>query len=174
MAYTTPVTDRAQSDIDTPTSKGYFNVSDWPRIHDNAKVVTALAEIETGTPIPFTTQAAPTVTTIPNVANFNTLLTSIEAMRLAVLADIPSLATSIKDDWGEGVGVPVFNFEDVNLWEQTLDAAWVYYDGASLEVCPTLTADLTILTGTYAVYVDCIDMGIYNVDIQGTGILYII
>jgi hypothetical protein len=174
MAYTTPVTDRAQSDIDTPTSKEYFNVSDWTRVHDNAKVTTALAEIETGAPIPFTTQAAPTVTTIPNVVNFNTLLTSIETMRLAVLADIPSLTTSIKDDWGEGVGVPVFNFEDVNLWEQTLDAAWVYYDGASLEVCPTLTADLTILTGASVVYVDCLNTDTYKVYLEGTAKLYII
>lgn len=173
MPYTTPITDRTNADILAQNSKAYINVVDWNRIYRNAQLASALAEIELGTPIDFDILAEPTITTIPTVGFLNTLLANIERMRLAMVAEIPTLA-EIKDDWEGGSHKPSPNYQYVNQWEATIDAIWDHWDGDDLEVCPTLTGDLTILTGTNVTYVDCLDMANFNVDIQGTGNLYII
>jgi hypothetical protein len=135
-----------------------------------------LSEIETGTPIDFDlVSETPTTSTIPAVANFNTLLANLETMRLAVASEsIVGAQTEIKDDWLEGTSNPVFDYADCNLWESTIDAIWDHWGGNSLDECPTLTGDLTITTGNYEVYIDCIDMDTYNIDLQGTANLYII
>jgi hypothetical protein len=173
MAYVTPVTDRTSADIAARNSKAFMNVVDWTRIYNNSQLVNSLAAIMLGTGITFDVIALPTITTIPSVTNLNLLTGNIERIRVAVAAVLPSL-TEIKDDYIAGAGEVAPRYTDVNLWESTLDAVWVYYDGPDLDVCPTLSADLTVATGTNHIVVDCIDAANFNIDIQGTGNLYII
>jgi hypothetical protein len=176
MSYVTAVTDRVLSDITTPTSKGHFNVADWTRIYGNAKLVNALTAIMLDTPITFTeVLTVPTTASIPSVTDFNNMLSGIEATRLAVLSlAIAGTSTEIKHNYIAGTGQPTFNYVNVNIWESTLDAIWTHYNGASLDVCPTLAADLTVLTGVTKIIIDCLDTATYNVDLQGTGHLAII
>jgi hypothetical protein len=175
MSYVTPITDRAQSDITNKTSKGYWNVADWSRVYGNSRLVNGLTAIELGALVYFDTLIMPTIITIPTVAEFNMFLANIERVRVAVSGEsISGTTTEIKDDYIAGPGQDAPDFSDANLWESTLDAIWDYYDGASLNICPTLNNDLTILTGTQYVVVDCLDLATYNVDIQGTGVLIIL
>lgn len=178
MSYVTPVTDRSATDIANQTSKAFWNVADFERVYGNSLLVHSLIVIYAGaTSLIFNQLAMPTITTIPTVADFNTFLANIERARQAFVDDeavIPGVTTEIKDDYTGGAQGTSPKFTDANLWESTLDAIWEYYDGASLPVCPTLAADLTVLTGTNAIYVDCIDAANFNIDLQGTANLYII
>lgn len=174
MSYVTPVKDRVLSDVTTPTAKGYLNVADFVRIYGNARLTSALASIELGTSIAFTFVSAPTTTTTEGIYTMlNTLLSSVETLRLAMVALIPTL-TEVKDDWTPGPNEDAPDYTDANLWETTIDAIWDYYSGDNLVVCPTLTENLTILTGETVVYVDCLETDGYDIDIQGTGALHII
>jgi hypothetical protein len=168
MAYVTPVTNR--------TAASYWNVSDWTRVYRNCQLASALSEIETGTPIDFDlVSETPTASTIPAVDNFNILLANLERMRLAVASEsISGAQTEIKDDWLEGVSNPVFGYSDCNLWESTIDAIWDHWDGDSLDECPTLTATLTITTGNYEVYVDCLADDGFDIITESGADLYII
>lgn len=168
MSYVTPITDRAASDVDaTPTSKGYFNVADWVRIYGNARLMVSLSSVMLNQSLPWTVITDPTVLSFPSVTDFNSLLLSIETTRLAV--NIPAASTPIKYDWLAGSQVNAPKYTHVNTWEQTIDAIWLYYDGDLIESCPTLTGNVTVLTGTIQFYLDCVDIDIYTLDIQGTG-----
>jgi hypothetical protein len=173
MSYTTAITNRTATDITNRTSKAYFNVADWNRIYNNAQLVNALATIKLNQAILFTTLSEPTISTIPSITNFNALLANIERVRLAMVGLIPSLI-EIKNDWIAGVNQSVFNYTHVNQWESALDSVWVYWGGPGLPVCPILSSNLTVATGNSAIYVDCLDTADYNIDLQGTGKLYII
>jgi len=175
MSYTTPVTDRTLADIAARNSKAYFNVSDWTRIKGNEQVTRNLAEILLSISVSATMIADVTTVTIPTASAVNPLLTNIENLRLAVAGEsIAGTETEIKDDWAAGMSVASPTFADVNLWESTIDAIWQYLDGDSYVNCPTLTANLTIPTGTSVIYIGCVETAGYEIDIQGTGKLHII
>lgn len=167
MAYITPVTNR--------TANSFFNVADWSRIHDNSKLLNSLMRIvwDAGLFIEFT---VPIITTNPELAlsNLNTMLENIEVnMRQYVTTELPAL-TPVKYDWPAGRDVDSPSYIHANQWEITIDAMWEYFDGPDLLVCPTLEANLTILTGTYLVVVDCIDVDDFELVIEGTGRLFVI
>lgn len=174
MAYTTPVTDRTAADIVAKNSKAYFNVADWTRVYNNSQLVNSLVTVMLDERITFDTLTAPTIATIPTVTDFNTMIANIERTRFEVAANTPIVAVEIKDDWAAGFNQDAPDYIDANLWESTLDAIWDYYSGDSIEVCPTLTGNLTVLTGASAIYVDCLDTANYIVDLQGTAVLHII
>lgn len=176
MAYVTPViTDRTATDIANKTSKAYWNVADWIRVYGNSEVTNSLTEIMLNTPIQFDLLTAPTTTTIPTVADFNTFLANIERTRVAVQSEsIPGTGSEIKDDWAAGASESAPTYINANLWESTIDAIWNHWNGGDLEVCPTLTADLTITTGNREIYIDCLDAADFNIDLQGTAQLFII
>lgn len=176
MGYVTPIKDRTATDIANRTSKAFVNVADWIRIYYNAQYTSSLASIQLGSNIVFNAVTPDPVTTdFPSVIKFNTLLNNIELIRLAVIAlSISGTSTEIKDDYVAGINEEAPDYIDVNLWESTIDAIWDHYSGDALEVCPTLTANLTVTTGTNKIYVDCLDTADFDVDIQGTGNLYII
>jgi hypothetical protein len=180
MSYITPVTDRTALDIATLTSKAFWNVADWERVYGNSQLINSLASIMIDENIAFDILTTPTITTIPVVEDFNTFLANIERIRVAansvfpVGVYIPGTSTEIKDDYEAGPQGASPKYTDTNLWESTLDAIWDYYNGDTLLACPTLAADLTVLTGTNAIYIDCIDAANFDIDIQGTGNLYII
>jgi hypothetical protein len=167
MAYVTAVTNR--------TAASFWNVADWARVYGNSQLVSALAEIELGSPIAFTSLTAPTITTIPAVADFNLFLANIENIRVAVVGEsIPGTLIAIKDDWEAGPDKTSLSYGHANLWESTLDAIWSYYNGASLPVCPILSSDLTITTGNTYIVVDCLDANGFNITIQDGATLAII
>jgi|SRR3990172_1350338 len=175
MGYVTAVTDRTALDITNRTSKAFMNVADWARVYGNAELVNSLTSIMADVLITFGQLTAPTITSIPSVTDVNTLAGNIEATRLAAVADgATGISTEIKDNYIGGAQGDSPKYTDINLWESTLDAIWIYYDGASLPVCPTLTGDLTVPTGTNVIYVDCLDFANFNVDLQGTANLIII
>lgn len=172
MSYTTPVTDRTQADIIAQNSKAYFNYTDWNRIYNNARLTIEVANVIGGESYSWDAIPEAAMSTIPSVTNFNTLLENIELVRADVgLATTP---TAIKYDWEAGVAARSPRFIDVNLWELVIDALWVHFNGAVVTVCPTLNSNLTITTGNQGVYIDCIDMATFDIDLQGTANLYIL
>lgn len=172
MSYETPVTDRAQSDITNRTTKGFFNVADWNRIYNNARLAIDVANISGGESLGWDVIAEPTITTIPGVTDFNILLENIELARQ--ILNSPLAQTPIKYDWAAGAGADVPKFNHVNLWESVIDVIWNEYGGATITVCPTLSGNLTITTGNQDVYIDCIDAATFDIDLQGTANLYIL
>jgi hypothetical protein len=169
MSYTTAVTDRAASDVTTPTSKGYFNVADWTRIYRNAQLAASVAEYVLSTSIVFNeVTVIPTTLTIPSVTDFNTLLANIERLRLAVVAHITSLVNTVKNDWVAGAGEQAPSYTDVNLWESVIDAVWVFYSGSGYPICPTLSADLVLTGSSIYVAIDCIDAATFKIDLSST------
>lgn len=175
MSYTTAVKDRTLADIAARNSKAFFNAADWTRIKENARITKNLAESLLSIYVPWLGTVDVTTAYIPTVSNVNDLLTNIEKLRLAVVSQsIPNTDTEIKDDWTAGLSGTSPTWKDANLWESTIDAIWQYFNGSSYVNCPTLTATLTILTGTSVIYVGCVETAGYQIDIQGTGALHII
>lgn len=127
MPYVTAVTDRTQTDIDTRTSKAFFNVADWDRIEDNAIFVKDELITYSGAVIIFTGIAsAPAITSIPNVDDFNRLLENIEYLRQAAASVIPTLTdtagfSAIAYDWEAGASKEAPDYTDVNQWERVID-----------------------------------------------------
>lgn len=119
--YTTPIYDRTATDIANETAKGFFNVADWERIYGNSEVVHAIISFLSTHTITFDELGAPTITTIPAVADFNTFLANIERMREA--AWLPTLTgiVEIKDDWQGGGAAAAPDYEDANDWERVLE-----------------------------------------------------
>ena len=119
MSYITPVTDRDADDIAAQNSKAYFNVADWERIYNNARLMVDLANIFYDSGIVWTEVTVPTIKSIPAVADFNSMLTAIEAARVDLnLSETP---TAIKTDWEAGPTKVAPKYTDVNLWETVID-----------------------------------------------------
>ena len=175
MSYTTAVTDRTAADVVAKNTKAYFNIADWSRIYRNAELVNSLCEIlvEDG-PLSFPIVSTPTITIIPSITDFNSLLSSVEVFRTLNSAITAVAPTAIKHDWIAGVGEISPKYTDVNLWESTIDAIWTYLNGTSYAACPTLTTNLTIPTLSFENYINCIDTGTYTIKIQGDSRLFII
>jgi hypothetical protein len=125
MAYTTPIFDRALSDITNRTAKGLFNVSDWQRIYDNSEAVNILVSDTIGITITFDALTPPTITTIPAVSDINSLLQNIERTRLA--SGLPAITglVEIKYNWTAGTDQLAPTYLTVNSWEEVLDI--IYY-----------------------------------------------
>jgi hypothetical protein len=172
MAYVTAITDRVLSDVTTPTSKGYFNVADWTRIYDNARLTASLVNIVDDEAYTFPSIGYPTIENIPTVTDFNDLLNAIEIMRSAV--SVAGALVEIKDDWISGNGETSPDYSDANLWENTVDVIWNFYGGGVIEVCPTLTEDVTVLNGEKLIYIDCVDTDTFAIHTEGSGAVYII
>lgn len=122
--YIEPITDRAQSDIDNETAKGYFNVTDWLRIHDNTETAYALVSFLLGVTIAQNVLTEPTIATVPTVAQINLFIQNINTLREN--SGLPAITglEALKDDWvaGRSAGAP--NFEVVNSWERVLDVIY--------------------------------------------------
>ena len=177
MSYVTAITDRVLADVTpTPTSKGYFNVADWTRVYENARLASALAALELGTPIVFNSATAPTITTVQGIHTaLNILLANIERMRLAVAGEsIAGTTTEIEDNWVSGANEDAPDYTDANLWESTVDAVWEHYGGPDLENCPSLTGNLVVGTGVTQIYVGCVDTNGYDITVNDTGVMHII
>lgn len=124
MAYVTPVLDRQLSDITGRTAKAFINVADWERIYGNAQEVNALVVSTFGKAVAFDTLTAPTIDTIPTVAEFNVLLANIERIRLN--SNLPAITglVEIKYDWIAGSNEDSPDYLTANSWEQVLDIVY--------------------------------------------------
>jgi len=142
MPYVTPVTDRTFADLAAQNSKAFMNVADWDRIYGNSVIVHTLFE-STFFPIEFNTIAAISITTQPSASMFNIMLANIERMRWWIVNYLSSASTLyyIKHDWRDGKDAQAFNFNDVNLWESTIDAM---YTALGAFAAPTVSGDLEL------------------------------
>lgn len=123
MPYVAAIFDRTQTDIDTRTSKAFFNVATWDRIEDNSVWVHDELVSAFGVVVVFTgTTSAPAITSIPDVDDFNRLLENIEQLRQAALSVMPALtASAVTHDWVAGVSQNAPDYTDVNHWEEVID-----------------------------------------------------
>lgn len=123
MRYTEPIKDRTATDITNKTAKAFFNIADWQRIYNNTQITKALVDFLLSINVTFDTLTTPTITTIPTVAQLNTLLANIERIRLAVEPTVTGLSI-IKDDWEYGFGKESPDYLNVNDWENVLDVIY--------------------------------------------------
>lgn len=122
MPYTTPVYNRTLTDVQTRTSKGLFNVADWNRIYGNTQYVSNDLLTLVGLIVIAPTIATPTTSSIPQVADFNSVLACIEAMRVQMTtyyAAVISAITTLTYIAGAGEKAP--DYLAVNQWEYCLD-----------------------------------------------------
>lgn len=127
MRYSTAITDRKYSDIYYKTNKGYFNVSDWLRIYENARNTNVLLNALTGDGIVFSFVAEPLRTDFASVTKLNTLLNNIDLMRsdsVNYLSDVILIA-SIKHDWLAGWDKDAPKYTDVNTWEKVIETMYL-------------------------------------------------
>lgn len=174
MSYITAITDRTAADIAALNSKAYINIADWSRIYGNSRLTSLLAAILRDEVILFDVVTMPAVSDNPQTAGgkLNTILANIERLRLAVADEaIAGALVEIKDDWELGPDKESPKYTHANIWESTVDAIWEFYGGPALEVCPTLSADLTLIADY--IVVDCIDTNGHTLDTNGHT-LYII
>lgn len=121
MTYTPPIYDRTADDVDNKTAKAYLNVADWMRIYSNAQIVNAMVEFLLEINITFDAISTPTITTIPTVTQFNTLLANIERIRVAACLPAITGLSEIAADWQAGSSMDAPTYLDVNDWERVLD-----------------------------------------------------
>jgi hypothetical protein len=118
MKYTEPIIDRTADDIAEQTSKAFWNISDWTRVHDNAKVAKILLDFLLDISIDDNALPKPTRFTFPPASAINQLIENIEAVRIAAgLPEITGLA-KLKTDWKDGTSAVAPNYLDVNQWER--------------------------------------------------------
>lgn len=118
--WTSPIIDRTIFDVGNRTAKGLFNVSDWVRIYNNTQYVRDSILDILSVNVSFPTIATPTTATIPDVDDFNSLLTCIDELREVAEEYFSIEMSAVFHAWQAGVDEPSFNYADVNLWENTL------------------------------------------------------
>jgi hypothetical protein len=118
-----PVVDRAQSDIDDRTAKGFFNLSDWDRIYDNCKIARDTVQAALGVSIAFSEIGYPGAQDMPGKTMINALVGNINAVSAALgyQYGITRLRT-----WADG-NLGSLTFSDINKWEQTLETILTLY-----------------------------------------------
>jgi hypothetical protein len=127
MSWISPIFDRTLADITGHTSKGYFNVADWVRIHGNTAWIKSFMNTNNYLDIPLISLSTPDTTTWPTAVSRNQLIENIERLRLA--ACLPVLLPNLKVlpyIWGDGANALAPEYEDVNDWERNLN---VIHDG---------------------------------------------
>jgi hypothetical protein len=116
MAWTSPVTNRAESDVINKTAKGYFNVADWTRIRDNSAFIMTFLNFALGTSLTPAGISAPSTATVPTNVYVNGMIQDIAIVYIAagfLTANAP------RYDWpGNGPAAP--SWVDANQWEQAL------------------------------------------------------
>jgi hypothetical protein len=113
--------DRTQADIDAKNSKAYFNHNtDYLRIVNNAQIVCQSLAAILGIPTWFSKYTYTSLYTFLKASDFYGLLGSIETLREK--AALPIDAGYVKStEWLGGQSADGITFEDVNLWERTID-----------------------------------------------------
>lgn len=122
LLYIAPViTDRSPADIAAQTTKAFFNVLDWQRIYNNAEVTKQIVDFLLGLNITFNTVGSVSITTIPTVAELNTLLANINRIYQASGLQTTLGLELIKEDWQDGTTVQSPNYINANEWENLVN-----------------------------------------------------
>ncbi len=116
MSWTTPVTDRAASDISNRTAKAFFNVADWTRIDGNSTEIQALILSLSGVSVSLITLTAPTTSHFPTATAINQLIENIERLRAQAYLP-PNLLQVLRHDYEPGSGAQAPDYVSVNAWE---------------------------------------------------------
>lgn len=133
MAYITPITDRTAADVTAKNSKAYLNIVDWNRIYNNSVETHDYILAKIGADVDFDELNEVAIDDIPNKTDLNTLLTNIENMRVWEEGVFSLGLDEVKDDWDEGYSADAPDYEDANLWEQTIDDIYNAVDDAELQ-----------------------------------------
>ncbi|MDU7339015.1 MAG: hypothetical protein E7L17_12980 [Clostridium sp.] len=112
MAWITPIYDRAQSDIDNKTSKGYYNASDLNRIEQNSAYLAGVFGVTIST-------RAWSRTDFPTPGEFERILSNLNTLQAAyfVYQTTPSTPQN-----------PVNEFHKANNIEQILHDLYALYE----------------------------------------------
>lgn len=121
MAWVTPVTDRVESDVTTPTTKGFFNVADWTRINGNVLVIKSMMDAAGYVVASLTSLTPPTVVSYPKASTINPFVNNIEKLREAAHLPASVGLAVLKHDYTGGANeIIVPDYETVNEWEENL------------------------------------------------------
>ena len=115
--YIEPVVDRTAADILAKNAKAYLNVADWLRIYGNSQQLNSLAVIITGSSISFITISEPTIASVVDVDDVNSLVANIESVRTLFTVPESLGLDELKTDWQSGNVSDSPDYEDVNTWE---------------------------------------------------------
>jgi hypothetical protein len=118
--WTDAIYDRTTQDIIDKTSKGYFNIVDYTRIHNNHHAVHHIIEVMRFLLFDEFGHIVPLITTIPTMDDINTLVQNIQQLRGASGLPLSANIKDLKTNWGGGMGESAPDFEIVNDWERNL------------------------------------------------------
>jgi hypothetical protein len=120
MPWIVPIFDRTLADVTDKTSKGFFNVVDWVRIHGNTTHVRAMMSALRSVNIDYNALVEPGITSIPTAAEINDFIENIETLR--AISGIPESfgLNELKDNYISGASETTPNYSDVNEWEECL------------------------------------------------------
>ncbi len=121
MRYITPITDRTLSDVLAKNPKAFLNIIDWTRIDRNTEYAASVAEAVFQINLNSEDVFDPLITSIPTVAQLNTLLRNIQLVLDNSGIPISIRPTNIKTNWLEGTAPESPDYVDVNAWEQAIE-----------------------------------------------------
>jgi hypothetical protein len=131
MSWVNPITDRTITDINTRTSKAFFNVADWIRIDGNNRELQTLIENLLSLVVSLETLTPPTITHFPTAEEINALIENINRLREAACLPEATGATALKSDYLNGNGTSAPNYEAVNAWEEVQRLIYTLLPNAS-------------------------------------------
>jgi hypothetical protein len=120
MGWIEPIYDRTAADITNRTSKAFFNILDWVRIYGNTQQIQAIVNVMLSLSIPITRLTQPAITTIPAVADINSLIDNIEQLRVAACLPVATGAVSLKSNYLAGNSADAPDYIAVNTWEEDI------------------------------------------------------
>jgi hypothetical protein len=112
MAWTTPVYDRAQTDIDNKTTKGYYNVADFNRIESDCAYLADYFNLTITTKTWVRTD-------FPTAAELSRIIANVTAVRAAYYTYITTPATP---------SAPLTTYQKANDLEQVLNDIYNLYN----------------------------------------------
>ncbi len=131
MAWVDPIFDRSEADIVNKTSKAYFNVADWQRIHSNTEYLRVSFSTLRGVSVSLITLVEPTIATIPTSEDLNQLIENIDLLRQGSMLPSGVLIEELNFDFADGQNVVSPTYEDVNTWELALSQMKVLNEAAA-------------------------------------------
>lgn len=121
MPWVNPIFDRAITDINNRTAKGFFNVVDWTRINGNTGEVKFRVLSMLGLNVSTVTLTVPITSQHPAADDINALIANIELVRDGACLPMAVGLVDLKQDYQAGNGTVAPSFVEVNDWERNLN-----------------------------------------------------
>lgn len=116
-----PITDRTATDILNRTSKAFFNIADWLRIHGNTEQVRLLLRLVTGIEAVKPDAVTISTSTFVSADAINDLVKTIDDLRQSVKLPPIDGIKPLRYDYIAGAGGTSPTYLDVNDWERDLE-----------------------------------------------------